>query len=146
MTTTTQTRDGYTFTKRTGNRSLTWTVAPAEDPATRLGTVRPNGSRLRERSWTWTATDGTEGKSATRRNAADALLAHAAKPIPLPVNPRSIRIPDALWHDARKATAANGTTISDVVRDALAAYVLAHDGDDHAADLVARHHERTNTR
>jgi hypothetical protein len=36
---------------------------------------------------------------------------------------RSVRVPDDLWDAALAATAANGETVSDVVRRALAVYV-----------------------
>ena len=39
--------------------------------------------------------------------------------------PRAIRIPDELWDQALDATQRRGETISDVVRDALSAYVKA---------------------
>ena len=36
---------------------------------------------------------------------------------------RVIRVPDTLWDAAKATAAANDTTISDVIRDALKAYV-----------------------
>ena len=39
--------------------------------------------------------------------------------------PRAIRIPDELWAEAREQTAARGTTISEVVRDGLRAWLDA---------------------
>ena len=39
--------------------------------------------------------------------------------------PRAIRIPDDLWAEAREQTAARGTTISEVVRDGLRAWLDA---------------------
>lgn len=48
--------------------------------------------------------------------------------------PRAIRIPDDLWDEARKQAAARGTTISDVVRDGLRAWL---DTPQLIADLTA---------
>lgn len=36
---------------------------------------------------------------------------------------RMVRVEDALWNAAREAAAANGTTVSEVIRDALRRYV-----------------------
>jgi Ribbon-helix-helix protein, copG family len=36
---------------------------------------------------------------------------------------RAVRVPDELWHAARAEADREGSTVSDVVRDALAAYV-----------------------
>lgn len=41
--------------------------------------------------------------------------------------PRAVRIDDALWNAAKAATAANGDSLSDVIRQALQKYVAAHD-------------------
>jgi hypothetical protein len=68
----------YLFSKYAGAMYVEWNVyadTGTEQPM--LGTARANGSRLRERSWTWRATDGTEGKTSTRRTAAEALARHA---------------------------------------------------------------------
>lgn len=44
---------------------------------------------------------------------------------------RGIRIPDGLWHDAKRVAADNGETVADVVRRALERYVAQHPlGDD----------------
>lgn len=40
--------------------------------------------------------------------------------------PRPFRIPDPEYHAALAAARANGETLTDVVRRALAAYVTAH--------------------
>lgn len=42
---------------------------------------------------------------------------------PMPDTPRAIRIPDDLWFAALEKARANGDTLSDVVRAALARYV-----------------------
>lgn len=38
---------------------------------------------------------------------------------------RAVRVPDELWYAARAEAELEGVTVSDVVRDALAAYVAA---------------------
>jgi predicted DNA-binding protein len=40
--------------------------------------------------------------------------------------PRAIRISDELWQDAKAVAGRRSETISDIVRDALEAYVKAH--------------------
>ena len=44
----------------------------------------------------------------------------------MPDTPRAIRIPDDLWHAALEKAAANGDTVSEIVRKALARYVKRH--------------------
>jgi negative regulator of replication initiation len=44
--------------------------------------------------------------------------------------PRAVRVPDDLWDAALAATAANGETVSDVIRRALAQYVARNPSDD----------------
>lgn len=39
---------------------------------------------------------------------------------------RAVRIDDGLWHDAKEATAHQGTTVSAVIRDSLRRYVNKH--------------------
>lgn len=47
---------------------------------------------------------------------------------PRPENPaRPIRVEDDLWTAAREAAHLNGTTVSEVVREALRAYVAANE-------------------
>jgi len=41
----------------------------------------------------------------------------------MPDTPRAIRVPDDLWHAAVAKAAANGDTVSEIVRKALARYV-----------------------
>ncbi len=41
----------------------------------------------------------------------------------MPDTPRAIRIPDDLWRAALAKAEANGDTVSDIVRKALARYV-----------------------
>ena len=44
----------------------------------------------------------------------------------MPDTPRAIRIPDDLWAAALEKAAANGDTVSEIVRKALARYVKRH--------------------
>lgn len=39
---------------------------------------------------------------------------------------RMVRVEDSLWNAAKAAAAANGTTVSAVIREALARYVKRH--------------------
>jgi hypothetical protein len=41
----------------------------------------------------------------------------------MPTMPRSIRVPDDLWHAALACSRADGRTVTDVVVEALRAYV-----------------------
>lgn len=46
---------------------------------------------------------------------------------PRPDNPhRMVRVNDELWQAAKAASAANGTTVSAVIRSALTRYVARH--------------------
>lgn len=76
----TQSRGGFEFVKYAGG--LRWAVhVPSNDDTsdTHIGYATANGSRIKERSWDWKAADGTEGKTSTRQNAAEALARHAAR-------------------------------------------------------------------
>lgn len=64
------TRDGLVFS-RPGERSIEWRVTTTD--GVRLGVVRPNGSRLRGRSWTATDLAGVESRHGSRKSAADHL-------------------------------------------------------------------------
>lgn len=49
---------------------------------------------------------------------------------PRPDNPaRPVRVEDHLWAAAKAAAQLNGTTVSEVIRDALRAYVAANEPD-----------------
>jgi hypothetical protein len=39
---------------------------------------------------------------------------------------RSVRIPDGLWDTASRTALKNGETVSDVIREALRAYIEQH--------------------
>lgn len=41
---------------------------------------------------------------------------------------RMVRVEDELWNAAKEAAAANDTTVSEVIRQALARYVKRHGG------------------
>jgi len=67
----TSTVGGFRF-ERPYTGAIEWRVFDAATDV-RLGTVRPNGSRLRSRAWTWSKPDGTEGRASSRGSAAEAL-------------------------------------------------------------------------
>lgn len=72
----TQTDDRFTYKTRLGSGE--WTVSDV-DTLLILGYARQNGSRLRERSWTWRTPAGLEGKTGSRRWAAEALARTTAE-------------------------------------------------------------------
>jgi len=77
----TQADDRFTYRTRVGSGE--WAVhveSTVPEARTLVGYVRKNGSRLRERSWTWTTADrSAEGKSGSRRWAAESLARAAGR-------------------------------------------------------------------
>lgn len=46
-----------------------------------------------------------------------------------PTTHRTVRVPDSIWDPARQRAAQEGVTMTDVIRQALVAYVFEHGKD-----------------